>query len=196
MRKAVLGAVLLLMFSGPAQATPIFPTILSGNTAGVADSTFLGAPDDIFLGLGYADVSYDFGANWVVNRPGLVDLNVYEVDWGGPEFESMDILVSTNGITWTSIKGSETAIVRILGDSAHGNDAFARSYDLGAFSSVRYVRIDGLGSIGPGSTNLFDLDAIGAHDVMSQSTVPEPGSSLLLLGMGLAGLRAWRKRLG
>ncbi len=26
--------------------------------------------------------------------------------------------------------------------------------------------------------------------------VPEPGSSLLLLGVGLAGLRAWRKRLG
>ena len=28
------------------------------------------------------------------------------------------------------------------------------------------------------------------------TVVPEPGSSLLLLGMGLVGLRTWRKRLG
>jgi hypothetical protein len=28
------------------------------------------------------------------------------------------------------------------------------------------------------------------------TSVPDPGSSLLLLGMGLAGLTAWRKRLG
>lgn len=29
----------------------------------------------------------------------------------------------------------------------------------------------------------------------SSSTVPDPGSSLLLLGMGLAGLSAWKKRI-
>jgi hypothetical protein len=196
MRKAILGAVLLMMFSGSAQATPIFPTILSGNTTDALEAVFLGAPDDVFLGLGHGDVTYDFGANWVLNRPGLVDLNVYEVDWGGPEFNLMDVLVSTDGIAWTSIKGSETAIVRILGDSAHGNDAFARSYDLGAFSSVRYVRIDGLGEGEPGGTVGFDLDAIGAHDAMAVSVIPDPGSTLLLLGIGLAGLRSWRKRLG
>ena len=32
-------------------------------------------------------------------------------------------------------------------------------------------------------------------NAVGQSTVPDPGSSLLLLGMGLVGLRAWRKRL-
>jgi hypothetical protein len=30
----------------------------------------------------------------------------------------------------------------------------------------------------------------------SSTTVPDPGSSLLLLGLGLAGLRAWKNRLG
>jgi hypothetical protein len=30
----------------------------------------------------------------------------------------------------------------------------------------------------------------------SDVAVPDPGSSLLLLAMGLVGLKAWRKRLG
>jgi hypothetical protein len=32
-------------------------------------------------------------------------------------------------------------------------------------------------------------------EVTSQSQVPDGGSSLLLLGMGLAALRAWKKRI-
>jgi hypothetical protein len=30
----------------------------------------------------------------------------------------------------------------------------------------------------------------------SSNPVPDPGSTLLLLGVGLAGLRVWKKRLG
>lgn len=41
-------------------------------------------------------------------------------------------------------------------------------------------------------TNLFPGGEIRGF----LAPVPEPGSSLLLLGIGLAGLRAWRKRLG
>lgn len=33
-------------------------------------------------------------------------------------------------------------------------------------------------------------------DSFTTSAVPDPGSTLLLLGMGLVGLRAWQKRLG
>ena len=40
-----------------------FPTVLSGNTTSNADSIFLGAPDDTFLGLGADEVTYDFGLN-------------------------------------------------------------------------------------------------------------------------------------
>jgi hypothetical protein len=49
-----------------------------------------------------------------------------------------------------------------------------------------------------GGTPLFFTDpgfAMIAVEGQVQ-TVPEPGSSLLLLGLGLVGLRAWRKRLG
>jgi hypothetical protein len=41
----------------------------------------------------------------------------------------------------------------------------------------------------------FDANTIVSLDVNSNA-VPDPGSSLLLLGMSLAGLRAWKRRLG
>ena len=165
-----------------------FPTALSGNTTGFADSIFLGAPDDVYIGLGADEVTYDFGLNHVVNRAGgLVDLNVYEVDTGSPEFHLMDILVSQDGITFTSIKTSQSALERITGDSVHGNDSFGKSYDLGSFDWVRYVKIDGIGSGRAGGSNDFDLDAIGAHEV---TPIPEPSTWAMMLGglLALAGM--------
>jgi hypothetical protein len=53
-----------------------------------------------------------------------------------------------------------------------------------------------------GGMNVVDRDAGGEilslawRGQIGPSGVPDPGSSLLLLGMGLVGLRAWRKRLG
>lgn len=164
-----------------------FPTVLSGNTTSNADSIFLGAPDDTFLGLGADEVTYDFGLNHVINRAGLVDLNVYEVDFGAVEFGLMDILVSQDGITFESIKASQVALERITGDSVHGNNSFGKSYDLGSFDWVRYVKIDGTGSGRAGSTNDFDLDAIGAHEV---TAIPEPSTWAMMLGglLALAGV--------
>ena len=164
-----------------------FPTVLSGNTTSNADSIFLGAPDDTFLGLGADEVTYDFGPNHVINRAGLVDLNVYEVDFGAVEFGLMDILVSQDGITFESIKASQVALERITGDSVHGNNSFGKSYDLGSFDWVRYVKIDGTGSGRAGSTNDFDLDAIGAHEV---TAIPEPSTWTMMLGglLALAGV--------
>jgi hypothetical protein len=154
-------------------------------------SVFLGAPDDLYLGLGASNVTYDFGLSPVVNRLGLVDLNVYEVDTGSPEFAQMTVLVSQDGVTFTSIKSSETALVRTSGDATHGNNSFGRSYDLGALSWVRYVRIDGLGTGGASGAQNFDLDAIGAHEVLA---VPEPATWALWLG-GLAAVgRVARQR--
>ena len=104
-RKILLQACALALVTASTGALAgAFPTVLSGNTTSQADSIFLGAPDDVFVGLGADEVTYDFGLNHVVNRVGSVDLNVYEVDFGAVEFGLMNILVSQDGITFESIK--------------------------------------------------------------------------------------------
>lgn len=171
-----------------------FPTALSVNTTGFADSTFLGAPDDTFVGIGGQVVVYDFGAQAVINRAGLVDFNVYEVDWGSPEFNLMTVWASDDGVTFHDVSASAVAVVRITGDETHGSNSFARSYDLGALAQARYIMIDGNGTGGAGSTNAFDLDAIGAHEV---TPVPEPATTALMLaGLGVMGLLARRRTRG
>ncbi|WP_292993966.1 PEP-CTERM sorting domain-containing protein [Nitrosomonas sp.] len=187
-RKILLQACALALATASTGALAgAFPTVLSGNTTGLADSIFLGAPDDTYVGLGVDEVTYDFGLNHVVNRVGLVDLNVYEVDTGVVEFGLMDILVSQDGITFESIKASQVALERITGDSVHSNNSFGKSYDLGSFDWVRYVKIDGTGSGRAGSTNGFDLDAIGVHEV---TAIPEPSTWAMMLGglLALAGV--------
>jgi hypothetical protein len=89
-----------------ALAAPGFGPALSDNGTGVTDGTFLGAPDGNFAGLGSQSLTYSFGDNLIVNRPGAVDLNVYEVDFGGPEFEFLEVLVSTDGVSFSSVKVS------------------------------------------------------------------------------------------
>lgn len=51
---------------------------------------------------------------------------------------------------------------------------------------------------GYGDENFEDVlvTSFGTSINVGTSSVPDPGSSLLLLGMGLVGLRAWKKRLG
>jgi hypothetical protein len=175
-------AVALLVAGAPAGAGE-FPTLLSENGTPAADTTFLGPPDDIFYGLGFAQVTFDFGAAAIVNRAAAVDLNVYEFNTSVAEFSLIDVLVSQDGLAFVSVKASEQAVVDIPGDEAHGSTGYARSYDLGGLAWARYVRIDGLDARPPSASNGFDLDAIGAHEVLS--VVPEPGAWALMLA-GLA----------
>jgi hypothetical protein len=56
----------------------------------------------------------------------------------------------------------------------------------GAFIAVRNQYVDGHDA----------YSFVDNFSIEELKTVPDPGSSLLLLGMGLAGLRAWKQRLG
>lgn len=192
--KKILASLALLALTTSAHSAGFFPTVLSGNTTIAPNSSFLGAPDDVYLGIGGQVVTYDFGLYSVDNRSG-VDFNVYEVDTGSPEFTAMEVLVSNDGTTFTSVKSSEILLInanRISGDSVHNNNNFGRSYDLGSFASVRYIRIDGVGTGVSGGSTAFDLDAIGAHQV---TAVPEPESyAMLMAGLGLLGFTARRMK--
>jgi MYXO-CTERM domain-containing protein len=196
LRRAACCAVasVLPLTAGVSLAAPGFGSALSDNTTGLPPATFTGAPDGVFAGLGAQSLTYDFG-DWVVaNRPGAVDLNVYEVNFGGPEFEFVDVQASSDGVSYVSLSASESAIVGIAGDEAHGGGVFGRSYDLGALPWARFVRLVGTGNGDAGGTNYFDLDALGAHELLP-SPVPEP-QTWLMLAAGLGTLGLWRRRHG
>jgi hypothetical protein len=139
-----------------------FPILVTENTSGRPDSIYTGPPDDVCDGIGGRVVTYDFGLCRIVDLEGP-DFNVYERDCEVPEFNTLDVLVSVDGIEFVSVKGTEGAVVHIPGDEAHSDDAFARSYDLGpaGLSAARYVSLDGDGDLPGGGYRGFDLDAIG-----------------------------------
>ncbi len=148
-----------------ARATPsAFPEKLARNTTGIDASVYLGAPDDTHVDIGGQSITYDFDLLRVVDRDGAPDFNVYEVDFGGPEFDAIDVLVSANGVAFYSVKDTEGPVASLSGDEAHSNDAFARSYDIAAtgLERIRYIRIRGLSGGSAGGDSGFDLDAVGA----------------------------------
>ena len=183
-----IGAVLTTT-SALADPIGLFPSVLSANTTGQSDSKCVGKPDDDYIH-NMPDgsyVIYDFGSYTVNNGTGQ-DFNVYEFDQNYIEFNKIDVLVSSDGINFYSVKSSEGNWVNIEGDETHSNSSFAKSYDLpSGLSSARYIKILSIGAP-PWS---FDLDAIGA---INYSSTPEP-ATLFLFTTGLAGIFSLRKRL-
>ena len=169
----------------------LFPNQLLDNSTVFSDSTFLGPPDDTYGGIGGQIVTYDFGLNLVIDGPGQ-DFNVYEVDGGIVEFGSIDVFVSANGVDFFLVDSTMQAKIDLDNDNLHNNASFAKSYDLGpsGLSSVRYIRIDGVGTGASGGNTAFDLDALGA---INYSLVPAP-AGLLLLGSGLTVLAGLRRK--
>lgn len=139
-----------------------FGVALAGNGTTGADDTYLGPPDDVYFGLGGQAVTWELTCGAVYDGPGP-DITLYEVDTGSPEFHQVDLLVSADGVAFVSLKATESVPVRIPGDETHGNDSFARSYDLAGsgLPVVRFVRADGVGTGGSGTGTQFDVDAIG-----------------------------------
>ena len=193
--KVILTACLSVLFTttvAAATVTGLFPTSLSENTTGQNDSYFVGPPDDNYSGIGGQIVTFDFGGDRVVNGEGQ-DFNVYEVDFAALEFDKIDVLASIDGSTFFNVTNTMDAVVRIIGDSTHGNDSYARSFDLpDVLAEARYIRIDGKGTGTAGGSSGFDLDAIGAINYRL-AIVPLPPSAFLFLS-SLLGLVFLRKK--
>ncbi len=154
------------------EAESRFPLTAQHDTTGQPQRV-VGAPDDIYIGLGANQVTLDFGDRPLVNGAGP-DLNVYEVDFGVLEFGLIDVLVSADGVTFFSVKSSEGAAVDIDGDEAHNNPSYARSYDLGpsGLAEARFVRVRALSPGNAGNGDGFDLDAVGGVNIRDLPPCP------------------------
>jgi hypothetical protein len=174
-----------------AQAQANWPALLASNTTGFADSVFLGPPDGSFVGLGSAQVTFDFGDMVIVNRE-LSDFNVYKWNNGnGVGITGATVLVSQNGIDFLEAGPQQGITQRIAGDGVTFVTRIT-GRDLGALEWARYVRIQGTVALPPGGTNGFDFDALGAFELIPASSVPEPATGALMLA-GVAWLA--RRRL-
>jgi hypothetical protein len=206
-------AVAALLAAGQAHAAaPLWGFQISSSSEPLTATelaSFLGAPDDLYTGLGAGFITYDFGPYRMVDGAGQ-DFNVYEVDSGAVEFASVDILVSADGINFCNVEASALAAVDLVGDEAHGNASFRRSYDLAAavtglgVSQFRYLRLDGTSSGAINGSNGFDPDAVGVINYIDTTppppnpgAVPEPATwTMMILGFGAAGAMVRRRRLG
>lgn len=206
MRRIIFGLFLICLIAGQglqakADGVPgYYPSVLSSNTTGYADSFFLGAPEDSFIGIGGQEIVYDFGNVRVVNGSGN-DFNVYEVDWGVVEFEEAAISASLNGIDWYMVI-NQAAAINLEGDEAHGDASFRQSFGLPVeLMEARYIKIDGFGTGNAGGTYDFDPDAIGAVNFRDTELPPEPPvgtpepATMLLLGLGLMGVLGMRRKI-
>ncbi len=206
--KIVAAVAALLASAGAAQAAaPLYGFDISDSSEALTpteEASFLGAPDDLYTGLGGGYITYDFGPYRLVDGAGQ-DLNVYEYNAGSVEFGSVDILVSIDGITFFNIEASSAPAIDLVGDELHTNANFRRSYDLGAAVTAlgggqfRYLRLDGTSSGRIGGSTGFDADAVAAInyvDTRQVGGVPEPGAwALMILGFGAAGAMIRRRRL-
>ncbi len=198
----------------PSAADTTITVSASATPAQVA--SWLGAPNDVYTGIGREWVQFDLGEYLVIDGTGP-DFNVYEFNSGGAEWSIVDILVSANGTNFFNVEGSFAAAVDLIGDDAHGNANFRRSFDLGGAvaslgtSEFRFIRIDGTTTSALGGSNGFDLDAIGLVNWKKAAIVtppnggggggvgviPEPATwAMMIAGFGLVGAAARRRREG
>jgi hypothetical protein len=154
-----------------------FPLELSEPIAGVDIRLFLGAPDDNFLGLGDGQLTYVLDGVTLVDGSGP-DFNVYEVNFGGDDFQYVEVSVSADGSTFTPIAPEPGAPISIPGDEAHTRLDLRRSYDLASvgLSAVHHIRITGTHPDPPGGTAGFDLDAVGLAHTLSDLDLDGDGA--------------------
>lgn len=184
------------------QASEISAEANSGATAEEL-ATMLGAPDDQHTGIGSFYVTYDLGNYRVIDGTGA-DFNVYEVDFGGNEFDFVDVLVSADGSNFYNIDSTLATARDLAGDELHSSATFRRSFDVGVAvtasgaTQFRYLRLDGTlgGQTAINGNNGFDPESVGfANFVTAAAAVPEPSTwAVLIVGFAAVGGAMRRRR--
>jgi hypothetical protein len=212
-RVAIIAVAVTVMSGGAAYAAPI---ILNGsfesNSAGgtlfnmsnasfnatVSNATAFGTAEEIDLvtdgayGIAPQDGNWKLGLH--TQSSGLYDafsLVISEALVAGQTYDLSFYAARNSGYIGTidvGLSTSATAFGSLIAvgypTSASGWDHFTTTFvapNSGAFITVRTLNAD-------------DYAFVDNFSLGGTTSVPDPGSTLLLLGMGLVGLRAWRKR--
>jgi len=145
-------------------------------------------------------VSYALGGASGINGSIIVGFSAYDVvDGSGADLAVYDSFGLREGFTLeASLDGTAFILVGSFGAGGFPpcSPTCVTLVDLaGAVPAARFLRITALtgGSV-LNYPEALDIDTVEALNY--RAGVPDPGSSLLLLGIGLAGLRVGRKRLG
>jgi hypothetical protein len=187
-------AAMLAIPAATAQATIIISVTELGGDVVFSSTGSLDITGAEYLGgIGYADGFIPGGSNWyIASGAGTFVDNYAMTSYAGP-FGTSETFFS-----WpTSVYGDDFFIWGQAGLTAQvgvpvGYVSFAPISSGMVFSGVTIASL----SLTPG-TYVYTIpnDEIILR-IGSASPVPDPGSSLLLFGIGLVGVRAWRKRLG
>jgi len=173
------------VLSGPLSLATIEPWLVGADLAnGVGLGAGTVAPDYVIPAFGsLASIANGAGYDFVIWEAGQPAEDVYvSISLGGSVFSAPILYSTAVASPANSASGYQTNSVHINLDD----------FGIASGGLIDQVRIQGLftgiGGSGP------DILAVAALNAGPPTTVPDPGSSLLLLGMGLAGLSAWRKR--
>ena len=160
---------------------PLQPETLADNPAGFSEVDIIGDADGIAATIGDAAATYDFDPARVIDGTGA-DLRLHAISSGGDPFADVDVLVSADGVSFISVKGTETA------GTPDAEGLVSATYDIGAsgLSTVRFVRIQGTSTSLPGEGG-FRLDSLEAINVIPSGvlladavTIEEHNASILI----------------
>ena len=195
-RHVVLTLVLTLTLLGgsAAQASPItYTAVLSG----AAES-----PPNASPGTGFATVVFDLAAHtmavdfWFADLSGTTTASHIHAATLLPGAGTAGVATQLPRFIGfpTGVQAGTYANLFNMTDASSFNPAYITANGgttASAEAALAQAALDGKAYLNI-HTSLFPGGEIRGF----LAPVPEPGSSLLLLGMGLAGLRAWKKRLG
>lgn len=162
---------------------PTHPNYINPSSA-VGAPDYAGGVGSVSLGAG-GQLIVQFTDNYLTGSDSAADdLHIFEI---GPDVEDTTVEISKNGSDWFNVGlvfGSTSSI---------DIDFFGwTSADLFSFVRLTDVKAEGAGS---GSTVGADIDAIGAITTIPRQSVPDAGSSVLMVLVSLLGLIGLRRKL-